>query len=89
MAEREILVMAYGYYDFPNPPYMTSRQLLITRIAAAGTPLGPLQCQSWHVYRVTSAHRVVVEVGVDGPANASPSGAAAVGPPAGNALRVI
>jgi hypothetical protein len=68
---------------FLNPPYMASRQLLIPRIAAAGTSLSPLPCQALHGYMVTSAHRVEVEVGADGPASAFLSGAAAAAPPAG------
>jgi hypothetical protein len=44
LAEREILVLEFGYYDFPNPPYKASRQLLITRISAAGTSFNPLPC---------------------------------------------
>ena len=73
----------YGYYVFQNPPYRASRQLLIPRIAAAGTSFGPLPCQAWNGYGVTSAHRVEVEVGADGPASAPLSGAAAAAPPAG------
>ena len=73
----------YGYYVFQNPPYRASRQLLIPRIAAVGTSLSPLPCHAWHGYGVTSAHRVEVEVGADGPASAPLSGAAAVAPPAG------
>jgi hypothetical protein len=46
--EREILVPEYGYYDFQNPLYMDSRQLQITRIAAAGTSFSPLPCHIWH-----------------------------------------
>jgi hypothetical protein len=53
---------------------MASRQVLITRIAAAGTSFSPLPCQAWHVYIVTSAHRVEVEVGADRAASAPPSG---------------
>jgi hypothetical protein len=68
---------------FQNPPYMASRQLLILRIAVVGTSFSPLPCQAWHGYGVTSAHRVEVEVGADGHANALPSGAAAAAPPAG------
>ena len=71
---------------FQNPPYKASRQLLIPRIAAVGTSLSPLPCQTWHSYMVTSAHRVEVEVGADGHASASPSGAAAAAPPAGAVL---
>jgi hypothetical protein len=54
---------------------MASRQLLIPRIAAVGTSFSPLPCHAWHGYGVTSAHRVEVEVGADGPASAPPSGA--------------
>ena len=68
---------------FQNPPYKASRQLLIPRIAAVGTSCSPLPCQAWHGYGVTSAHRVEVEVGADGPASAPLSGAAAAAPPAG------
>jgi hypothetical protein len=85
-AEREILVLRYGYFDFQNPPYMASRQMLITRIAAAGTSCSPLPCQAWHGYMVTTAHRVEVEVGADGPASAPLSGAAGAAPPAGTPL---
>jgi hypothetical protein len=68
---------------FQNPPYRASRELLIPRIAAVGTSFSPLPCQAWHGYRVTSAHRVEVEVGADGPASAPLSGAAVAAPPAG------
>jgi hypothetical protein len=68
---------------FQNPPYMASRQLLIPRITAVGTSFSPLPCQARHGYGVTSAHRVEVDVGADGPAIATPSGAAAAAPPAG------
>jgi hypothetical protein len=71
---------------FQNPPYRASRQLMIPRIAAVGTSFSPLPCQAWHGYMVTSAHRVEVEVGADGPASALLSGAAAAAPPAGAAL---
>jgi hypothetical protein len=65
---------------FQNPPYMASRELLIPRIAAVGTSFSPLPCQA---YGVTSADRVEVEVGADGPASAPPSGADAAAPSAG------
>jgi hypothetical protein len=78
-------VLEYEYYDFQNPPYMASRQLLITRIAAAGTSFGPLPCHTWHGYKVTSAQCVEAEVGADGPASATPSRAAAAAPPVGAA----
>jgi hypothetical protein len=68
---------------FQNPPYRASRQLLIPRIVAVGTSFSPLPCQAWHGYGVTSAQRVEVEVGADGPASALLSGAAAAAPPAG------
>jgi hypothetical protein len=68
---------------------MASRELLIPRIAALGTSFGPLTCQAWHGYGVTSAHRVKVEVGTDGPASAPPSGAAAAAPPAGARRRYV
>jgi hypothetical protein len=84
---------AGGYFSFclrifvlQNPPYMASRQLLITRIAAAVTSFNPLPCQAWHGYMVTS--RMEVEVGADGRASAPPSGAAAATPPAGAGLVV-
>jgi hypothetical protein len=83
LVEREILVMKLGYYDFKNPPFMASRQLLITPIAAAGTSFSPLPCHAWHGSRATCAHRVEVEVGADGPASAPPAGATAATPPAG------
>jgi hypothetical protein len=76
-------VPVYGYYVFQNPPYMASRQLLIPRIASAGTSFSPLPCQAWHGYGVTNAHRVEIEVGADGLASAPLSGAAAAAPPAG------
>jgi hypothetical protein len=60
---------------FQNPPYKASRQLLIPRIAAAGTSFSPLPCQALHGYMATSAHRVEVKVGADGPASAPLSGA--------------
>jgi hypothetical protein len=74
--------MVYGYHNFQNPPYKASRQLLIARIATAGTSLNPLPCHAWQGYWVTSAHREEVEGGVDGLASAPPSGAAAATPPA-------
>jgi hypothetical protein len=73
-AEREISVLVYGYFDFRNPPYMASRQLMIPRIAAAGTSFSPLPCQAWHGYMVISAHRVEIEVGADGLASTPPPG---------------
>jgi hypothetical protein len=60
---------------------MASRQLMITRIAAAGTLFSPLPYQAWHGYRVTNAHRVEVEVSAEGHASAPPSGAAAAALP--------
>jgi hypothetical protein len=74
---------------FQNPPYMASRRLLIPRIAAVGTSFNPLPCHAWHGYGVTSAHRVEVEVGADGPSSAPPSGAAAAAPPAGASSETI
>jgi hypothetical protein len=68
---------------------MASRQLLIPRIATVGTSFSPLPCQAWHGYGITGAHRVEVEVGADGPANAPPSGAAAAAPPAVATLHPI
>jgi hypothetical protein len=68
---------------FQNPPYMASRQLLIPRIAAAGTSFSPRPCQACHGYGVTCAHRVEVEVGANGAASAPPSRAAAAALPAG------
>jgi hypothetical protein len=59
---------------FQNPLYRASRLLLIPRIAAVGTSFSLLPCKAWHGYGVTSAHRVEVEVGADGPASASPLG---------------
>jgi hypothetical protein len=58
-------------------------QLLIPRIAAAGTFSNPLPCQAWHGYIINDAHRVEVEVDADGHPSAPPSGAAAAAPPAG------
>jgi hypothetical protein len=73
---------------FQNSPYMASRQLLIPRIAAAGTSFSPLPCQAWHGHSVvTSAHRVEVDVGADGPASAPHFGAAAVALPADAVVR--
>jgi hypothetical protein len=68
---------------------MAPRQLLIRRIAAAGTSFSPLPCQARHGYMVTSANRAEVEVGADGPASASLSGAAAAAPPAGAVWRYL
>jgi hypothetical protein len=65
---------------------MASRQMLIPRIATVGTSFSPLPCQAWHGYGVTNAHHVEVEVGADGHASATPSGAAAAAPPAGAVL---
>jgi hypothetical protein len=68
---------------FQNPPYWASRHLLIQRITAAGTSFSPVPCQTWHGYGVINAHRVDVEVGVDGYVSAPPSRAAAAAPQAG------
>jgi hypothetical protein len=76
-------MLGYIYLDFQNPLYMASRQLMITRIAAAGASVSPLPCQAWHGFKFTNAHRVEGEVGADGHASAPPSGAAAAAPPAG------
>jgi hypothetical protein len=73
---------------FQNPSYMASRQVIIPRIAAAGTSFSPLPCQAWHGYKATTAQRVEVEVGVDGPASAPLSRAAAAAPPAGATTNV-
>jgi hypothetical protein len=83
LAEREILGLEYGYYVFQNPPCIAFRQVLITRIAGTGTSFSPLPCHTWHGYKVTSAHRVEVEVGADGLSSAPSSEAAAAAPPAG------
>jgi hypothetical protein len=56
---------------------MAFRQLLITRVAATRTSFSSLTSQAWYGYRVTSAHRVEVDVGADGLASAPPFGAAA------------
>jgi hypothetical protein len=69
-------------FIFPKPPYTASRQLLIARIAAAGTSSSPIPYHAWHGYKATTVYRVEVEVGADGPASAPPSGAAAEAPPA-------
>jgi hypothetical protein len=67
-----------------------SRQLLIARITAAGfTPPSPKPHQSWEGYRVTIAHHEEVGVSADGHASASPSGVAAVAPPAGCPTRSV
>jgi hypothetical protein len=71
-------VLVYGYYVFPKPSVQG-----FPRIAGVGTSFSPLTCQAWHGYGVTSAHRVEVQVGADGPASAPPSGAAAAAPPEG------
>jgi hypothetical protein len=68
---------------------MASRQLLIARIAIAGTSFSPLPCKAWHGYMVSSAHLVEVEGGADAPASATPSEAAAVAPPAGASLELV
>jgi hypothetical protein len=36
---------------FQTRPYKASRQLLIPRIAAAGTSFSPLPCQAWYGYQ--------------------------------------
>jgi hypothetical protein len=72
-----------GYYDFQNPPYIASRQLVITQIATAGSSFSTPPCQVWHDYMVISAHRVKVDVGADMLAREPPSTAAAAAPPAG------
>jgi hypothetical protein len=89
LPEREILVLQCGYYDFQTPPYMASRQQLITRIAVASTLFSFLQCQAWHGYRVASAHIVEVEVALMGMRAHPPSGTAAASPPAGAPIRAL
>jgi hypothetical protein len=42
LAEREIHVLVYGYYDFPKPSVDG-----FPRIVAAGTSFSPLPCQAW------------------------------------------
>jgi hypothetical protein len=74
--------MEYGYYVFQNPPYLASRQLIITRIAVTGTSFSPLPCHAWQGCKVTCAHRAEVEVGANGHARAPPSRTAAAAPPA-------
>jgi hypothetical protein len=81
--------MEYGYYDFQNPPYMASRQMLITRIVGAGNVFSFLPCEAWHGYMVTNAHRVEVEVGADGHTAALPSEAATGGRPESITLLAI
>jgi hypothetical protein len=83
LAEREILMVQYGYHDLQNSPYMASREVLITRIAASNTSFTLLPCKAWHGYMVTNAHPLEVEVGAAGSASARPSGATAATPPAG------
>jgi hypothetical protein len=63
--------------------------MLIPQIAAVGTSFSPLPFQALHGYRVTSVHRVEVEVGADGPASAPLSGVAAAAPPEGAEGRYI
>jgi hypothetical protein len=83
LAEREILALVYGYYIFPKPSVHGFPTVVDPAIATVGTSFNPLPCQALHGYGVTSAHRVKVEVGANGPANAPPSGAAAAAPPVG------
>jgi hypothetical protein len=69
-------VRVYGYYVFPKPsvhgfPTVANPADQSCRY----TSFIPLPCQAWHDYGVTNAHRVEVEVGADGHASASPSGA--------------
>jgi hypothetical protein len=75
--------MVYKYYVFPKPSVHGFPTTLIPRITVAGTSFIHLPCQAWHGYGATIAHRVEVEVGADGHASASPSGAAATAPPVG------
>jgi hypothetical protein len=72
----------YGYYAFPKPSVHGFPTAADPAIAAAGTSFSPLPCHARDGYGVTSAHRVEVEVGADGHANAPPSGATAAAPPA-------
>jgi hypothetical protein len=72
-------MLVYEYHVFPKPS--------VHGFPTAADPadrscryLSPLPCQAWHGYGVTSAHRVEVEVGADGPASVPPSGAAAAAP---------
>jgi hypothetical protein len=67
-------VLEWGYYVFQNPPYMASRQLMITRIAASGTSFSPLPSQASHGYMVTITYLVEVKVGSNGHASAHPPG---------------
>jgi hypothetical protein len=63
---------------------MAFRQLLIPRIAIAGSPRLAylLPYHTLHGNRVTYSHHEEVGVSADGPANAHPSGAATAAPPA-------
>jgi hypothetical protein len=76
-------VPVYGYYVFPKPSVPGFPTAADPADRAVGTSFSPLPCQAWHGYMVTSAHRVEVEVGANGPASALLSGAAAAAPPAG------
>jgi hypothetical protein len=70
LAEREILMLEYGYYNFLNPPCMASGYMLVSRIAAYGTSCSPRPCHAWQKYTVTIAHRVEVKADPDGLASA-------------------
>jgi hypothetical protein len=80
-------VLVYGYYVFPKPsvhgfptaddPADRSYRYLVQ------PPTVPSLAR---LRSFTSAHRVEVEVGADGHANAPPSGGAAAAPPAGASL---
>jgi hypothetical protein len=49
-----------GIMIFQNLPYKVSRQLLIPRLAAAGTSFSRLPCEAWHGHMVTE-HALEVE----------------------------
>jgi hypothetical protein len=73
-------VPVYGYYVFPKPsvhgfPTVDDPADRMCRYLVQ-PPTVPGLARLW----VTSAHRMEVEVGADGPASAPPSGAAAVAP---------
>jgi hypothetical protein len=59
--EREILVLAYGYCNFPKPSVKGFPTFDDPTYRSCRTPY-----RAWHGYMVTTAYHVEVEVGVTG-----------------------
>jgi hypothetical protein len=78
-------MLVYGYYVFPKPSvsgFPTAADFADRSCRYLVQPPTVPSMARLQGDQLTSAHRVEVEVGADGPANAPPSGAAAAAPPA-------